>query len=277
MPAHIHCQDGPASAARDHRDHPARQVVQEPIERLPARMARRPRATSRNADRAVPRHASRRARRQRRTRSTPTGATSRIFPPISKKPEALSPRADSDELRGHLARLGKRGLAPATTARRLSAIRQLYRFLYSEGHRADDPAAVLQGPKRGRSLPKVLSIKQVDELLAQARERDDRPSRNPNARAARLDLPARSALRHRPAGLRAGGIAGGGGAARPAHAGGPRQGRPRAAGAAQRRRQARHDGLSGAARPRRSWRNPNGCSRRLARAGTSAASISPAN
>ena len=53
-------------------------------------------------------------------------------------------------------------------ARRLSAIRQLYRFLYAEGHRADDPAAVIEGPKRGRPLPKVLSIGEVDRLLSTA-------------------------------------------------------------------------------------------------------------
>ena len=77
--------------------------------------------------------------------------------------------ASSEDLRAHLARLHKRGLAAASVARRLSAIRQLYRFLYGEGHRSDDPAAVIEGPKRGRSLPKVLSVKEVDRLLAQAR------------------------------------------------------------------------------------------------------------
>jgi len=77
--------------------------------------------------------------------------------------------ATNDHLRGHLGRLAKRGLSPASVARRLSAIRQLYRFLYSEGHRSDDPATVIEGPKRGRSLPKVLSIAEVDDLLAQAR------------------------------------------------------------------------------------------------------------
>jgi integrase/recombinase XerD len=94
--------------------------------------------------------------------------------------------ADSNALRAHLARLGNRGLAPASVARRLSAIRQLYRFLYSEGHRGDDPAAVLEGPKRGRSLPKVLSIKQVDELLAQAREGMKAEAKSERLRAARL-------------------------------------------------------------------------------------------
>jgi integrase/recombinase XerD len=76
--------------------------------------------------------------------------------------------ADADDLRAHLARLDQRGLAATSVARRLSAIRQLYRFLYSEGHRGDDPAAAIEGPKRGRALPKVLSVRQVDDLLAQA-------------------------------------------------------------------------------------------------------------
>jgi integrase/recombinase XerD len=95
--------------------------------------------------------------------------------------------ADSDALRAHLGRLGKRGLAPASVARRLSAIRQLYRFLYSEGHRADDPAAVIEGPKRGRSLPKVLSVKQVDDLLAQARGGMNAEAKSERLRAARLN------------------------------------------------------------------------------------------
>jgi integrase/recombinase XerD len=51
-------------------------------------------------------------------------------------------------------------------ARRLSALRQLYRFLYAEGHATADPAAVLEGPRRGRTLPKVLSMQDVDRLLS---------------------------------------------------------------------------------------------------------------
>jgi integrase/recombinase XerD len=95
--------------------------------------------------------------------------------------------ADSDALRAHLGRLAKRGLATATVARRLSAIRQLYRFLYSEGHRGDDPAAAIEGPKRGRSLPKVLSIKQVDDLLTQARAGTQTEAPSERLRAARLN------------------------------------------------------------------------------------------
>jgi integrase/recombinase XerD len=94
--------------------------------------------------------------------------------------------AGSDDLRDHLGRLTKRGLAAASVARRLSAIRQLYRFLYSEGHRSDDPAAVIEGPKRGRSLPKVLSVSEVDNLLARAHAAINSETAAERLRAARL-------------------------------------------------------------------------------------------
>jgi integrase/recombinase XerD len=77
--------------------------------------------------------------------------------------------ADTQKLRGFLAELADRGFKAASLGRRLSAVRQFYRFLYAEGHRGDDPAAVLEGPKRGRSLPKVLSVADVDALLNEAR------------------------------------------------------------------------------------------------------------
>jgi integrase/recombinase XerD len=65
--------------------------------------------------------------------------------------------------------MADQGFKVSSVARRLSAIRQLFRFLYAEGHRGDDPAAVLEGPKRGRALPKVLTIAEVDKLLDAAR------------------------------------------------------------------------------------------------------------
>lgn len=97
-------------------------------------------------------------------------------------------KAGTDDLRGYLAGLAERGFKTSSLARRLSALRQLYRFLYAEGKRADDPAAVLEGPKRARSLPKVLSIAEVDGLLAQARADADNAEQPPGARlrAARL-------------------------------------------------------------------------------------------
>ena len=77
--------------------------------------------------------------------------------------------ASSDDVRAYLAALSGRGFSAASVARRLSAIRQLFRFLYAEGHRTDDAGAAIEGPRRGRPLPKVLSIAEVDRLLAVAR------------------------------------------------------------------------------------------------------------
>jgi integrase/recombinase XerD len=98
--------------------------------------------------------------------------------------------ARSDDVRGYLAALSDRGFSTASVARRLSAIRQLYRFLYAEGHRTDDPGAVIEGPKRGRALPKVLTIADVDQLLetAHAGARENAPDGSPGERlrAARL-------------------------------------------------------------------------------------------
>jgi integrase/recombinase XerD len=74
-------------------------------------------------------------------------------------------RADTQTIRGYLAALAKRELAGASVARKLSAIRQLHRFLYTEGLRGDDPATVLEGPRRGRPLPKVMSVDEVTRLL----------------------------------------------------------------------------------------------------------------
>ena len=77
--------------------------------------------------------------------------------------------ADTERLRDYLADLDARGFKSSSVARRLSAIRHLFRFLLTERVRGDDPAAILAGPKRGRPLPKVLSIADVDRLLGHAK------------------------------------------------------------------------------------------------------------
>jgi integrase/recombinase XerD len=61
------------------------------------------------------------------------------------------------------------GLARATRARRLSAIKQLYRFAYEEGLRGDSPAIQIKGPGREKALPKTLSVDEVERLLQAAR------------------------------------------------------------------------------------------------------------
>lgn len=94
--------------------------------------------------------------------------------------------ATTDDIRAYLGELASRGMQPATVARRLSAIRQLYRFLYAEGHRGDDPAAVLEGPKRSRGLPKTLTLGEVDRLLTAAGACDAEAPLMARLRAARL-------------------------------------------------------------------------------------------
>jgi integrase/recombinase XerD len=96
--------------------------------------------------------------------------------------------ATTDDLRDFIATLSDRGFKPSSLARRLSAVRQVYKFLYAEGKRADDPAAVLEGPKRARALPKVLSIANVDALLKNARANSENAKQPPaqRLRATRL-------------------------------------------------------------------------------------------
>lgn len=77
--------------------------------------------------------------------------------------------ATTNELRAYLADLDARELKASSVARRMSAIRRLFRFLLNEKLRDDDPAAILSGPRRARPLPKVLSIADVDRLLECAR------------------------------------------------------------------------------------------------------------
>ncbi len=61
------------------------------------------------------------------------------------------------------------GLARSTRARRLSAVKQLYRFAFEEGWRSDNPAIQVSGPGRDKRLPKTLSEAEVDRLLDAAR------------------------------------------------------------------------------------------------------------
>ncbi|MGE5766690.1 MAG: site-specific tyrosine recombinase XerD [Bacteroidota bacterium] len=76
--------------------------------------------------------------------------------------------AVADDIRAFLGRQAQAGMAPRTAARRLSALRQFYRFLLSEGRRADDPTAELDSPRLGRPLPKILSEAEVELLLEAA-------------------------------------------------------------------------------------------------------------
>ncbi len=74
--------------------------------------------------------------------------------------------ADRAEVEGYLIHCEAQGLAKSTRARRLSAIRQLYRFAFEEGWRTDNPALRLKGPGRAASLPQTLTIAEVEALIA---------------------------------------------------------------------------------------------------------------
>jgi integrase/recombinase XerD len=76
--------------------------------------------------------------------------------------------AGTDALRAYLKALDYLGMTPRTVARRLSVLRQFYRFLLAERMREDDPASTLHSPKLGRPLPKVLTRVEVDRLIEAA-------------------------------------------------------------------------------------------------------------
>jgi len=76
--------------------------------------------------------------------------------------------ANADALRAYLKSLDYLGMTPSTVARRLSVMRQFFRFLLAERRRKDDPASTLDSPRLGRSLPKILSRVEVDRLIEAA-------------------------------------------------------------------------------------------------------------
>ena len=95
------------------------------------------------------------------------------------------PRGPAD-ISAYLRAISEGGLAPASRARRLSAIRQLFKFLSAEGVVAEDPAHGVAGPKKARTLPKTLSVAEVDRLIETARARIEPASGRDRVRALRL-------------------------------------------------------------------------------------------
>lgn len=88
--------------------------------------------------------------------------------------EALSARgvnlaeAGADHIRSAIDDMATEGFAATSQARRLSALRQFFRFLYSEGYRQDDPTGTVDAPKKQKPLPKIMSVENVTKLLDRA-------------------------------------------------------------------------------------------------------------
>ncbi len=99
-------------------------------------------------------------------------------------------KCDANLIRAFLADLHARGLKASSAARRLSAIRQFHHFLFAENYRGDDPTAALEGPKRGRPLPKTMQVEEVDRLLAVVQEGIDDGARPMRERIAAARLSA---------------------------------------------------------------------------------------
>jgi integrase/recombinase XerD len=82
--------------------------------------------------------------------------------------------ATAEAVEAYVAGLTRRGLAPATARRRISALRQFYRFLLQDNLRADDPTSRLEAPRRARALPKTLSPEEITRLIDAAENPRDR-------------------------------------------------------------------------------------------------------
>ena len=95
--------------------------------------------------------------------------------------------AGPDHIRSAIDAMATEGFAATSQARRLSALRQFFRFLYSEGYREDDPTGTVDAPKKQKPLPKIMSVENVTRLLDRAvREADETTEPAERIKALRL-------------------------------------------------------------------------------------------
>jgi integrase/recombinase XerD len=105
-----------------------------------------------------------------------------FLPPRGKVFETAT-RSDVAE---YLRNLSQAGMAAASRARRLSALRQLFKFMIAQDAIGDDPTFGVGVPRKQRSLPKTLSIAEVDRLIEVARRRTETSKGRDRVRALRL-------------------------------------------------------------------------------------------
>jgi len=89
-------------------------------------------------------------------------------------------RAGTADLRAYLNDIAARGFAATSQARKLSAIRQFFKFLYAEGLRGDDPTGTLDSPRKDRPLPKTMSEADTGRLLDRAALEAENPAEGEN-------------------------------------------------------------------------------------------------
>ena len=94
--------------------------------------------------------------------------------------------AASGDISAYMQAASSAGLKPASRARRLSAVRQLYKFLFAEGLAASDPTLGLSAPRKERALPKILSVAEVDRLITAAEARTQTAGAGQRMRELRL-------------------------------------------------------------------------------------------
>ncbi|MCO5145140.1 MAG: site-specific tyrosine recombinase XerD [Aquamicrobium sp.] len=98
--------------------------------------------------------------------------------------------AATDDIRAFLDEVARRGFAASSQARKLSSLRQFFRFLYAEGLRADDPTGTIDAPRKERALPKTMREDAVSRLIARAETEKREAEGDPVAHAAACRLHA---------------------------------------------------------------------------------------
>ncbi|MBC8128943.1 MAG: site-specific tyrosine recombinase XerD [Rhizobiaceae bacterium] len=106
---------------------------------------------------------------------------------LSRRGASLA-TASSDHVRAFVSSLAALGFAASSQSRRMSSLRQFYKFLYAEGRRGDDPTGPIETARKARSLPKIMSESEVDRLIDRAAEESADATLSPTAlaRARRL-------------------------------------------------------------------------------------------
>ncbi len=93
---------------------------------------------------------------------------------MKRRGVALTEAASAD-LSAYLSDLAAQGFETSSQARRLSSLRQFYKFLYAENLRGDDPSGIIDAPKKNRPLPKILNEDTVGKMLTLAAKEAQRP------------------------------------------------------------------------------------------------------